>query len=58
MNNIILFDLINILQNKKKGRRRGSKKKVNPEVARKLGEATLHYSNERYEEVCGLNCLN
>ncbi|KAL1831449.1 hypothetical protein ACET3Z_001100 [Daucus carota] len=37
-------------KNKKKGRRRGSKKKVNPEVARKLGEATLHYSNERYEE--------
>ncbi|XP_017229536.1 uncharacterized protein LOC108204549 isoform X1 [Daucus carota subsp. sativus] len=37
-------------KNKKKGRRRGSKKKVNPVVARKLGEATLHYSNERYEE--------
>ncbi|XP_074333804.1 uncharacterized protein LOC141671450 isoform X1 [Apium graveolens] len=37
-------------KNKKKGRRRGSKKRVNPEVARKLGEATLHYSNERYEE--------
>lgn len=31
-------------------------KKVNPEVARKLGEATLHYSNERYEEVCHLIC--
>lgn len=35
---------------KKRGRRRGKRNKVNPEVTQKLGDATLHYSNGRYEE--------
>ncbi|KAK6134192.1 hypothetical protein DH2020_032082 [Rehmannia glutinosa] len=40
---------------KKKGRRKGSKNKVNPEVTRKLGDATLHYAHGRFEEaICVL----
>ncbi|KAH0977417.1 hypothetical protein GBA52_027136 [Prunus armeniaca] len=35
---------------KKKGRRKGSKKKLTPEITRRLGEATLHYVHGRYEE--------
>ncbi|KAK6919823.1 Tetratricopeptide repeat [Dillenia turbinata] len=35
---------------KKKGRKKGSKNKSSPEVTRKLGDATLHYSCGRYEE--------
>lgn len=35
---------------KKRGRRKGSKNKVSPEVTRKLGDATLHYAHGRYEE--------
>ncbi|GFY99697.1 hypothetical protein Acr_13g0010970 [Actinidia rufa] len=30
---------------KKRGRRKGSKNKLNPEVTRKLGDATLHYAH-------------
>ncbi|XP_057508578.1 uncharacterized protein LOC130791465 isoform X2 [Actinidia eriantha] len=40
---------------KKRGRRKGSKNKLNPEVTRKLGDATLHYAHGRYEEaICVL----
>ncbi|KAK6138963.1 hypothetical protein DH2020_027295 [Rehmannia glutinosa] len=40
---------------KKRGRRKGSKNKVNPEVTRKLGDATLHYAHGRFEEaICVL----
>ncbi|KAG8377210.1 hypothetical protein BUALT_Bualt08G0004500 [Buddleja alternifolia] len=35
---------------KQKGRRKGSKNKANPEVTRKLGDATLHYAHGRFEE--------
>ncbi|CAN4098039.1 unnamed protein product [Withania somnifera] len=35
---------------KKRGRRKGSKSKVSPELKRKLGDATLHYAHGRYEE--------
>ncbi|KAL6560554.1 hypothetical protein OROGR_004113 [Orobanche gracilis] len=35
---------------KKKGRRKGSKNKVKPEVSRKLGDATLHYAHGQFEE--------
>ncbi|XP_016648963.1 PREDICTED: general transcription factor 3C polypeptide 3-like [Prunus mume] len=35
---------------KKKGRRKGSKKKLTPEITRRLGEATLHYVHGHYEE--------
>ncbi|XP_043690462.1 general transcription factor 3C polypeptide 3 isoform X2 [Telopea speciosissima] len=35
---------------KKRGRRKGSKNKLSPEVTRKLGDATLHYAFGRYEE--------
>ncbi|PIN06618.1 hypothetical protein CDL12_20824, partial [Handroanthus impetiginosus] len=37
-------------KNKRRGRRRGSKNKANPEVTRKLGDATLHYAHGRFEE--------
>ncbi|KAI8569545.1 hypothetical protein RHMOL_Rhmol02G0286800 [Rhododendron molle] len=37
-------------QSRKRGRRKGSKNKLNPEVTRKLGDATLHYAHGRYEE--------
>lgn len=39
---------------KKRGRRKGSKNKVSPEVTRKLGDATLHYAHGRYEEAIRL----
>ncbi|KAI3726599.1 hypothetical protein L1987_66397 [Smallanthus sonchifolius] len=39
---------------KKRGRRKGSKKKINPEVTRKLGDATLFYAHGRYEEAIPL----
>ncbi|KAI3465484.1 hypothetical protein Pfo_022147 [Paulownia fortunei] len=43
-------------KSKKRGRRKGSKNKVNPEVTRKLGDATLHYAHGRFEEaICVLN---
>ncbi|XP_059631065.1 uncharacterized protein LOC132273957 isoform X2 [Cornus florida] len=35
---------------KKRGRRKGSKNKLSPEVSQKLGDATLHYAHGRYEE--------
>ncbi|KAI8569494.1 hypothetical protein RHMOL_Rhmol02G0283400 [Rhododendron molle] len=42
-------------QSRKRGRRKGSKNKLNPEVTRKLGDATLHYAHGRYEEaICVL----
>ncbi|KAL6981150.1 hypothetical protein U1Q18_022779 [Sarracenia purpurea var. burkii] len=42
-------------KSKKRGRRKGSKNKLNPEVTRKLGDATLHYAHGRYEEaICVL----
>ncbi|KAI3788861.1 hypothetical protein L2E82_01640 [Cichorium intybus] len=41
-------------QIKKKGRRRGSKKKISPEITRKLGDATLYYTHGQYEEAIPL----
>ncbi|KAG5563220.1 hypothetical protein RHGRI_005844 [Rhododendron griersonianum] len=42
-------------KSRKRGRRKGSKNKLNPEVTRKLGDATLHYAHGRYEEaICVL----
>ncbi|XP_011100078.1 general transcription factor 3C polypeptide 3 isoform X1 [Sesamum indicum] len=41
-------------KSKQRGRRKGSKKKANPEVTRKLGDATLHYAHGRFEEAIGL----
>ncbi|XP_058224439.1 uncharacterized protein LOC131333749 isoform X4 [Rhododendron vialii] len=42
-------------KSRKRGRRKGSKNKLNPEVTRKLGDATLHYAHGRYEEaICAL----
>lgn len=40
------------IQCKKRGRRKGSKNKVNPEVTRKIGDANVHYAHCRHEEVC------
>ncbi|OWM77222.1 general transcription factor 3C polypeptide 3 isoform X2 [Punica granatum] len=37
-------------KSKKRGRRKGSRKKIDPEVSRMLGDATLHYAHGRYEE--------
>ncbi|KAG9455032.1 hypothetical protein H6P81_007936 [Aristolochia fimbriata] len=39
---------------KKRGRRKGSKKKLSPEITKKLGDATLHYASGRYDEAVGL----
>jgi hypothetical protein len=36
---------------KKRGRPKGSKNKVKPEVTKKLGDATLHYAHGNYPEV-------
>ncbi|XP_010252329.1 PREDICTED: general transcription factor 3C polypeptide 3 isoform X2 [Nelumbo nucifera] len=42
-------------KHKKRGRRKGSRNKLSPEVTRKLGDATLHYAFGRYEEaICVL----
>lgn len=35
---------------KKRGRRKGSKNKLSPEITRMLGDATLHYAHGHYEE--------
>lgn len=35
---------------RKRGRRKGSKNKVNPEITRKIGDANVHYAHQRYEE--------
>nr|KAJ0210758.1 hypothetical protein LSAT_V11C400208630 [Lactuca sativa] len=35
---------------KKRGRRKGSKRKISPEITRQLGDATLLYAHGRYEE--------
>ncbi|KAM7471098.1 hypothetical protein LguiA_009281 [Lonicera macranthoides] len=40
---------------KKKGRQRGSKNKVSPEITRKLGDANLHFAHGRYEEAICLS---
>ncbi|GAB2286529.1 hypothetical protein Dimus_020927 [Dionaea muscipula] len=39
---------------KKRGRQKGSKKKLNPELTRKLGDATLHYAHGHYEEAISM----
>nr|XP_023915449.1 general transcription factor 3C polypeptide 3-like isoform X3 [Quercus suber] len=36
---------------KKRGRRKGSKNKLSPEITRMLGDATLHYAHGHYEEL-------
>ncbi|XP_076887573.1 uncharacterized protein LOC143537758 [Bidens hawaiensis] len=41
-------------KNKRRGRRKGSKRKISPEITRKLGDATLHYAHGRYEEAIPL----
>ncbi|XP_078156073.1 uncharacterized protein LOC144551848 isoform X1 [Carex rostrata] len=38
----------------KKGRRKGSRKKLKPEVSRKIGDATLHYASGKYKEALPL----
>ncbi|OMO77505.1 Tetratricopeptide-like helical [Corchorus olitorius] len=35
---------------KKRGRRKGSRNKLSPEIVNMLGDATLHYANGRYKE--------
>ncbi|KAI9115356.1 hypothetical protein K1719_013675 [Acacia pycnantha] len=42
------------MQPKKRGRRKGSKKKLDPHLTRMLGDATLHYAHERYEEAISI----
>ncbi|KAL5564861.1 hypothetical protein UlMin_028025 [Ulmus minor] len=39
---------------KRRGRQKGSKNKLNRDVARKLGEATLHFAHGHYEEAISL----
>ncbi|KAM0938510.1 putative tetratricopeptide-like helical domain superfamily [Dioscorea sansibarensis] len=39
---------------KKRGRRKGSRKKLSPEVTRKIGDATLHYASGDYDEAIPL----
>ncbi|XP_073159361.1 uncharacterized protein [Henckelia pumila] len=42
-------------KSKQRGRKKGSKNKVNPEVTQKLGDATLHYAHGHFEEaICAL----
>ncbi|XP_028782473.1 general transcription factor 3C polypeptide 3 [Neltuma alba] len=39
---------------KKRGRRKGSKNKLDPQLTRMLGDATIHYAHERYEEAISI----
>ncbi|XP_008786393.1 general transcription factor 3C polypeptide 3 isoform X2 [Phoenix dactylifera] len=39
---------------KKRGRKKGSKNKLSPEVSRKIGDATLHYASGDYDEAIPL----
>ncbi|XP_010930397.1 uncharacterized protein [Elaeis guineensis] len=39
---------------KKRGRKKGSKNKLSPEVNRKIGDATLHYASGDYDEAIPL----
>ncbi|KAL2936929.1 General transcription factor 3C polypeptide 3 [Bienertia sinuspersici] len=39
---------------KKRGRRKGSKNKLSPEITQKLGDANLHYAHGRYEDAISL----
>ncbi|KAI9383781.1 hypothetical protein POPTR_013G128900v4 [Populus trichocarpa] len=43
---------------KRRGRRKGSKNKLSPEITRMLGDATLHYAHGNYEEVKALTVLS
>ena len=46
------------MQPKKRGRWKGSKNKLSPEITRMLGDATLHYAHGHYEEVrCLMNFI-
>ncbi|KAH7658015.1 RNA polymerase III transcription factor TFIIIC protein, partial [Dioscorea alata] len=38
----------------KRGRRKGSRKKLSPEVSRKIGDATLHYASGDYDKAIPL----
>lgn len=44
-----MIDLV--LQSKRRGRKRGSKNKLSPEITRKIGDATLYYASGDYDEV-------
>lgn len=47
-----------LLQPKKRGRRKGSKNKLSPEITRMLGDATIHYAQGHHEEVrCFMNSI-
>ncbi|CAL9099031.1 unnamed protein product [Musa textilis] len=39
---------------KKRGRKRGSKKKLSPEISRRIGDATLYYTSGDYDEAIPL----
>ncbi|GKV35145.1 hypothetical protein SLEP1_g43450 [Rubroshorea leprosula] len=39
---------------KKRGRRKGSKNKLSPEISRMLGNATLHYAHGRHKEAISI----
>lgn len=39
---------------KKRGRRKGSRNKLSPEITKKLGDANLHYAHGRYEDAVSL----
>lgn len=41
-----------LTQHRRRGRRKGTRNKLNPEISLMLGEATCHYAHGRYEEVC------
>ncbi|KAF5728289.1 Tetratricopeptide repeat-containing protein putative isoform 1 [Tripterygium wilfordii] len=41
---------------KKRGRRKGSKSKVSPEITQMMGEATLHYAQGHYKEAISILC--
>lgn len=44
------------MQLKKRGRRKGSKNKLSPEITKMLGDATVLYAHGRYEDVrCMIN---
>ncbi|KAM7257040.1 hypothetical protein ACFE04_012781 [Oxalis oulophora] len=50
----VIIKLTCVCKMKKKGRRKGTRNKVSPEILRMLGEATLNYARGSYEEAISI----
>lgn len=51
INKFVIFVSFHFHQGKKRGRKKGTKNKGSPEVIKKLGDATLLFAEEKFNEV-------